>query len=305
MKKVSKALCLILTTAVVLSLGVFSSSAALSPMSYGDVNLDYEVDITDATFIQKYLVGAVEFDTELPKLQKELADIDHDGRVTVKDATFIQKVLAGIIDLNFYEDSIAIDTHLTGLYMDYDSGKAMAGEAVTFTVMGHAGYNPSQAYTTSFFVNDELIFDGLEDKSWKYTFDKAGTYQLKAEIESLYGMTSSWTLTYEVIEPYTIDKLTLTAIMPDDFYPSSYGEFGLVAYAKGGVAPYEYSFAMVDYENNLILKQEFSPENIFHIPHGTGEYMTAYTVWVSVKDSEGKSYNEEYTLELGEPRPPA
>lgn len=58
----------------------------------GDVNLDGNVNITDATAIQKYLAGSVEF-SEVRKLN---ADVNGDGNITVTDATAIQKMIVGI-----------------------------------------------------------------------------------------------------------------------------------------------------------------------------------------------------------------
>ncbi len=302
MKKFKKVLCCLLSLLMFVSAGVFGTSAALAPQYYGDSNGDHEVDIKDATHIQKYLAG--DSSVELSKMNLALADIDRDGKIAVKDATFIRKALAEEIDYDFYENSVIIDTHLLGLYMDYKSGKAMVGEPVTFTAKGYTGTGD---YTTTFIVNDEVVFEGAESDTWQYTFDEAGKYRIKVEIESMFGRTSNWVTDYEVVEAYEINRLTFTAIMPDDFYPSVYTSYGLVAYAKGGKAPYEYSFAMVDAENNLLCQQDFSKDNIFHIPFGTGadEMYGTYTVWVSVKDAEGISYNEPYILELGDPRPPA
>ena len=57
----------------------------------GNVNRDNAVDITDVTFIQKYLVKLIPFDSE----QKALADYNGDGKVTIKDATAIQYAIVG------------------------------------------------------------------------------------------------------------------------------------------------------------------------------------------------------------------
>lgn len=58
----------------------------------GDVTLDGQVNITDATEIQKYLAGSVEF-SEVRKLN---ADVNGDGNISIADATTIQKIIAGI-----------------------------------------------------------------------------------------------------------------------------------------------------------------------------------------------------------------
>ncbi len=58
----------------------------------GDANTDREVNIKDATAIQKYLASL----DELSANGAYLADTDEDGIVTIKDATAIQKYIAGI-----------------------------------------------------------------------------------------------------------------------------------------------------------------------------------------------------------------
>ncbi len=58
-----------------------------------DVNRDGFIDITDATDIQKNLVGILTFDSE----QDYLAEVTGDGKVTVEDATYIQKLLVKLI----------------------------------------------------------------------------------------------------------------------------------------------------------------------------------------------------------------
>lgn len=59
---------------------------------YGDVDESSVVDIKDATLIQKYLAGMVEFS----EIQQEAANVVTDRKVNIKDATAIQKWLAGL-----------------------------------------------------------------------------------------------------------------------------------------------------------------------------------------------------------------
>ena len=56
----------------------------------GDVNLDFDITIADATEIQKYLSNMIEFTDQ----QMSLADMNGDGEITIDDATAIQKYLA-------------------------------------------------------------------------------------------------------------------------------------------------------------------------------------------------------------------
>lgn len=67
---------------------------ALNEYELGDVDLNGDINISDATMIQKYLVKLVEFDDT----QLAVSDVDGDGVITVSDATTIQKYLAGLIE---------------------------------------------------------------------------------------------------------------------------------------------------------------------------------------------------------------
>jgi len=75
----------------VLLKGAFQASA----YSKGDANLDEDINIKDATLIQKYLAGLSDFD----EAQIFLADVDGLKGVNIKDATHLQKWLAGVADM--------------------------------------------------------------------------------------------------------------------------------------------------------------------------------------------------------------
>ncbi len=60
---------------------------------YGDINLDGQITVKDATMLQKNLADS----ESLNDLQLALADVTNDGKVTIKDATAIQKYVAGIV----------------------------------------------------------------------------------------------------------------------------------------------------------------------------------------------------------------
>ncbi|MBQ8000986.1 MAG: dockerin type I repeat-containing protein [Ruminococcus sp.] len=59
----------------------------------GDVNMDKDINIKDATVIQKYIAKL----ETLSDIQLFLADADLDGNVNIKDATYIQKQVAGLV----------------------------------------------------------------------------------------------------------------------------------------------------------------------------------------------------------------
>ena len=62
-------------------------------LTCGDTDLSGYISVTDATLVQKYVVGIEDFD----KLQLFNSDVNHDGEISVVDATLIQKYIVGLI----------------------------------------------------------------------------------------------------------------------------------------------------------------------------------------------------------------
>lgn len=71
---------------------VFTDNAQNGEKLLGDADKDGQLNIKDATAIQKNIAGLLEFDSE----QTSLADFNADSEVNIKDATAIQKKIAGI-----------------------------------------------------------------------------------------------------------------------------------------------------------------------------------------------------------------
>lgn len=97
MKK-RKFLCLLLSVVMVLSVAVqgftftaFAENNATS-LLLGDSNLDFKVNVKDATNIQKATAKL----TELGDIAKSAADVDKNEDINIKDATAIQKWAANI-----------------------------------------------------------------------------------------------------------------------------------------------------------------------------------------------------------------
>ena len=61
-------------------------------LTCGDTDLSGYISVTDATLVQKYVVGIEVFD----KLQLFNSDVNHDGEISVIDATLIQKYIVGL-----------------------------------------------------------------------------------------------------------------------------------------------------------------------------------------------------------------
>ena len=76
----------------------------------GDVSDDDKITIADATAIQKFIAGLIDFTDE----QKENGDYDYSGDLNIKDATMLQKHLAGF--------SVSIGTVTTNFYHLKDDG---------------------------------------------------------------------------------------------------------------------------------------------------------------------------------------
>ena len=59
-------------------------------LTFGNINLDYSVNVNDASLLQQYLSGNAEFDS----LQMYHADINRDGKINVQDVTALQNALS-------------------------------------------------------------------------------------------------------------------------------------------------------------------------------------------------------------------
>ena len=72
---------------------VNASTAFVGDVTLGDVNMDGDITVLDATEVQKYVANIVAFTND----QFTAADVDHNGIITVKDATTIQKFVVNLI----------------------------------------------------------------------------------------------------------------------------------------------------------------------------------------------------------------
>ena len=90
----AKKLISIATLFVLMAVSVFSAFAVedetKNALVYGDVNIDGDITVIDATDIQKYIVGLEELTAD----SKSVADVDSDGAISVMDA--IQKYIIGL-----------------------------------------------------------------------------------------------------------------------------------------------------------------------------------------------------------------
>lgn len=82
---------IMLSALILLSSLVVPAFASNTPL-YGDVDLDGNVSVLDATLIQQYVADLAPID------ENAKSDVDGDGNVTILDATQIQQFVASIID---------------------------------------------------------------------------------------------------------------------------------------------------------------------------------------------------------------
>ena len=70
------------------------TTLAETTYKYGDVNKDGVISINDATDIQRYLVGYINFTRDM----LILSDVDDDNSVSIMDATLVQMHLARLVE---------------------------------------------------------------------------------------------------------------------------------------------------------------------------------------------------------------
>lgn len=275
---------------------IFISSCAMSVSAipamhyYGDVNLDRNVDVLDATLIQ-YHVSEIK---QLSLLEQDLADVDDDGKVTIADATMIQRKSAKMIS-GFEQDDFGImtDVNIDNISADFDSGKAIPGIAVTFDTTAYSYQGAPLAY--EYYVDDKQVSnDRNEFSNFTYVFENAGTYSISVRVYNKYGEYEQRAIEYIVVDKENYDSLIISGVHADSLHVSTMNEVVVTAHAYGGTAPYEYSFEL----EQLGLVQDYSSSNQLEI--GT-LHMGTYIVKVCVKDAGGNIAETYYTLDVEEP----
>ncbi|MBR3988573.1 MAG: dockerin type I repeat-containing protein [Clostridia bacterium] len=127
----------------------------------GDANGDFEVNVKDATFLQKYTAKLESLDKIYSlELFERSADINRDHKINVKDATLLQKQIAKMVIPTVYDkcpasaDSIKYTEADLGYYYDYGN----ADKLITNTKQLISYINsPSKTYTEDFFAEKALI----------------------------------------------------------------------------------------------------------------------------------------------------
>lgn len=271
--KVKKLVTIFLSVLLVILISVLTVSAVPAPHYMGNVDCGGEITVKDATLIQKNVAGIESF----TKLQMVLADVDRDGKITVKDATTIQKHCAGIS--SYPVDMVWDSNYVDSFNTDFDSGKAMVGVPVTFTVRAFATPKP---ISYEYYINGEVVGEVTSENTFTCAFDEAGVYEVKVVIYNDFGTTSRATICYEVVDTYASDTVKIKAFYhnrTEKPFDNRYGNSTVfTADAMFGSGEYEYAF-YVDGE----LVQDFSEKSTY--THHWFEEQREYTLSVEVRDT--------------------
>ncbi len=84
----------IFSTVIILSFALVFTALSAAAVTYGDVNGDSDVTVTDATIVQRHVAKTIELSAQ----EKKAGDVSGDSNLSVLDATIIQQFVAKIID---------------------------------------------------------------------------------------------------------------------------------------------------------------------------------------------------------------
>lgn len=281
-----KVISLLLCAVMMMSVCVFSASAAMEPMYYGDANADYNEDIMDVTFIQRYLAQMEEMD----KLQFELSDVDDDGDVTVMDATTIQQYLAKLIDSYEAGTTVSIDMRIREFYSNFGDAVVSSQEMVTFYASVYVDNGVTVEY--SFYVNDKLVKKS-EDPGFAYCFEEAGVYDIELVAESSVG-----TIKNAYLEVVSIGDEVRKKPEIGVYYSNliNYKELSCVdskalmnVVVLGNTNECEYGFELYDGEK-LVSYKEMSSDNTFLMNPQDLKIRHEYTMMITVNTGDGNVY---------------
>lgn len=264
-----KVVSILLVAVMLASTFVISISAATAPAgTIGDVNFDNNIDVLDASFIMRVVANLEKANAE----QVLFGDVDKDGKLNIIDATNIQRHIAGLETNSYIEYWYNYDMLENDFYSDYESGVAMAGVPVTFTVNAETG-SPVLSY--ELYVDDICV--AISDtNSITYTFEQAGEYDVEMRINAFYATGRIGDSNFKVVEPFESDTplfKTLYLTGKIQWGTITYGVNGMAVHADaiGGEGPYQYKFvferpAGVWYgAQTLTYTQDYSDDNVFEL----------------------------------------
>ena len=305
MKKIFALILALVLIAMCLSIG---AGAARPPVIFGDANGGYEVDILDATEIQRYLAGISQAPSGIAYEYELRADFDRDGELTVLDVTYIQRKEAEIPIPDTCGGEGYADITVTSLIADYDSGKAVVNVPVTFSARSNFDYDGA---TYAFYIDGVLMQERSDKKTFTHTFTESGDYDVFVKAYNKYGFYSDAHLyeyyfhagnSYKVADGSLPEELTLVGVSWIDYMYSDTPAVEL--HATGGAAPYTYSYTITDIDSQYVqdadgwtvitdekertcLYHDFTEENVMTIPFYMLELRSSHDLIVQAKDANG------------------
>ncbi len=298
-----KIISIIMVAVMVISACVISVSAALPTVGRaGDVDKNCDINIMDATFVQRMVASLVYYDAE----NILFADVDLDREVTIMDATEIQKWLVGLVEDSAIGKSYDYSIECHDFYSDCMSGSAVAGVPVTFTTNITAG-SPMASY--ELYVNGRMVARSIDDNSLTYTFPKAGKYKVVMLSNAFLKTDEKIISEFVVVEKEENTPLGLKSAYSTGKYLGDYVyELEGITYhaeAMGGTAPYEYKFMFGypmdpnDPQSGMVYDyQEYSDKNTYELPVVSPKKYgyTECVIKIRVMDATGEIY--EYTDDI-------
>ncbi|MBQ2971049.1 MAG: hypothetical protein IJE16_00690 [Ruminococcus sp.] len=264
-----KIVSLLIVMAILVGACVISTTATTAPAGYiGDANYDHDIDIYDATFIMR-VIAKLEEPTAVQEL---FGDVNKDGELNIVDATNIQRYLVDLKTDAYINYWYNYDMLENDFYADYESGRAMAGVPVTFTVNAETG-SPVLSY--ELYVDDVCVATS-DTNSITYTFDNPGVYDVEMRINAYFSTGSIGFRNYEVVEPYESETPLFKTLYTTGKIQWGYITYGLrdvrvYADAIGGEGPYQYKFVFERPEgmwyNAAIVTtvQDYSEQNYYQL----------------------------------------
>ena len=165
-------------------------------------------------------------------------------------------------------------------------GKIEAGDYVSMKVtLKNATSGAVSKFTYLDSNNKEYtIYDYASVSGCSWQFNKSGTYRVRVYSKESYGSTNyvmaEKTVTVAEKQPLKINQFNINSNTGSVPFCDN---VNMSVNASGGKAPYQYEFAMNQYNTRTVL-QPFSTKNIFTV---IPEYIGNYNFEVTVKDATG------------------
>lgn len=246
----------------------------LPPVLYGDADLNDKVNIKDATYIQKYLVGLKRISVHyLP-----IYDVDQSGDVDIRDATTIQKYVANLLEGT-----------IINKYYKLPSTRPTDNIETTYTE------EPTEPTT-----HDDYHYEDMECDCWKYTgmlsaiataseyLDNSYMYSPES-IKALEEIVEYAKTVYDFDEAYEVTSLIEQAINNLEPAPTDNVYFVLNVDCSGRIEGYNDSS-----ENKLLLVN--CTEELEEVLAGITPYTKTGRDDADLTDIRS-SYNEEFFKE--------